>query len=115
MIRDRGKIKWTSMMLPEHVKILREWAAEDQWIPRKVPDEQEHEYMDRVTQEAFAAGRPVEITYYEDGRYKTVVGRLEAIDPFKGRIRLRGRNGETGWISLSLIDRIEPADDGDGM
>ncbi|HEY4551210.1 MAG TPA: YolD-like family protein, partial [Bacillus sp. (in: firmicutes)] len=25
MIHDRGRIKWVSMMLPEHVRILREW------------------------------------------------------------------------------------------
>lgn len=29
MIRDRGNIKWTAMMLPEHVKELREWMDED--------------------------------------------------------------------------------------
>ncbi len=30
MIRDRGNIKWTAMMLPEHVKLLREWQEQDQ-------------------------------------------------------------------------------------
>lgn len=25
MIQDRGSIKWTAMMLPEHVKLLREY------------------------------------------------------------------------------------------
>ncbi|MDQ0201957.1 hypothetical protein J2S10_005168 [Neobacillus ginsengisoli] len=25
MIRDRDRIKWVSMMLPEHVKLLREY------------------------------------------------------------------------------------------
>ena len=28
MIRDRGRMKWVSMMLPEHVRVLREWAEE---------------------------------------------------------------------------------------
>ena len=29
MIHDRGRMKWVSMMLPEHVRLLREWAQED--------------------------------------------------------------------------------------
>lgn len=32
--RDRGKIKWTAMMLPEHISLLREWQAEDDYVKR---------------------------------------------------------------------------------
>jgi hypothetical protein len=28
-IRDRGNVKWTSLMLPEHVKALRKYINED--------------------------------------------------------------------------------------
>ncbi|TFI48759.1 YolD-like family protein, partial [Diaphorobacter sp. DS2] len=35
MIRDRGRIKWTSMMLPEHVKLLRDWAKEDTYEQKR--------------------------------------------------------------------------------
>ncbi|WP_148795752.1 YolD-like family protein, partial [Rossellomorea marisflavi] len=48
MIRDRGKIKWTSMMLPEHVKMLRDWAEEDSFEKRRELDEQELEMMNEV-------------------------------------------------------------------
>lgn len=27
-IKDRGNIKWTAMMLPEHVQMLRDWQKE---------------------------------------------------------------------------------------
>ncbi|MGG0669874.1 hypothetical protein [Sporosarcina koreensis] len=32
-IKDRGKIKWTAMMLPEHTVRLRDWYAEDDLAP----------------------------------------------------------------------------------
>ena len=43
--RDRGTIKWTAMMLPEHVKLLREWHAEDDYIPKPQHDEYEFEEL----------------------------------------------------------------------
>ncbi|CEG21743.1 YolD-like protein [Planococcus massiliensis] len=35
-IKDRGGIKWTAMMLPEHVQMLRDWQKEDPF--NKKPD-----------------------------------------------------------------------------
>jgi len=34
MIRDRGNIKWTAMMLSEHVTELRRWQDEDHYEER---------------------------------------------------------------------------------
>ena len=34
MIRDRGNIKWTAMMLPEHIVELRNWMDKDHYIER---------------------------------------------------------------------------------
>lgn len=28
-IKDRGSIKWTAMMLPEHIQMLRDWQKEN--------------------------------------------------------------------------------------
>ena len=39
MLRDRGNIKWTAMMLPEHVQRLRTWQQEDQQITKPTFDE----------------------------------------------------------------------------
>jgi hypothetical protein len=34
MIRDRGNIKWTAMMLPEHIIELRNWMDKDHYEER---------------------------------------------------------------------------------
>ncbi|MFC5591598.1 YolD-like family protein [Sporosarcina soli] len=31
-VKDRGRIKWTAMMLPEHIKELRTWQSEDELV-----------------------------------------------------------------------------------
>lgn len=33
-IKDRGQIKWTALMLPEHVEMIREWYEKDKWVPK---------------------------------------------------------------------------------
>lgn len=33
-IKDRGNIKWQGLMLPEHIKMLRDWYEEDNQVPR---------------------------------------------------------------------------------
>lgn len=39
VIRDRGNIKWNAMMLPEHVKVLREWREKDKYEEKPTLDE----------------------------------------------------------------------------
>lgn len=38
-IKDRGRIKWTAMMLPEHIEMLREWKNEDRYSRKPDLDE----------------------------------------------------------------------------
>lgn len=40
MIRDRGRIKWVSMVLPKYVKLLREYNESLDKVKKTVLDEQ---------------------------------------------------------------------------
>ena len=42
-IKDRGRLKWTAMMLPEHVEMLREWQKEDRYNTKPELDDFELE------------------------------------------------------------------------
>jgi YolD-like protein. len=57
MIRDRGRIKWSAMMLPEHVKMLREWAEEEKWEEEKTADEQTREEWGGILSQAVRSRR----------------------------------------------------------
>lgn len=77
-INDRGTIKWTSIMLPEHVKMLDKIFNEPEKKP--VLDEQEIQEINMKLYQAIHHDLPVEIQYYADYDYKTVQGRLKKID-----------------------------------
>lgn len=88
MIRDRGRIKWVSMMLPEHVHVLREWAQEDTYQTRKVLDEQQLEVLNGVIAEAIEYDRPVTIVHYRDKKYELLVGVIRKCDQLNHKLHV---------------------------
>ena len=61
MNRDRGTMKWNAMMLPEHVKLLREWKEEDRRVERPDFDEWALEEMNVQIEAAYQ--HPVSYTH----------------------------------------------------
>jgi hypothetical protein len=111
MIRDRGRIKWTSMMLPEHVKMLRDWAQEDEEEKEKELDEQQLELMNETIFEAMEFNRPVAITYYRQRKYELVVGTIHYLDEISGRIHVVDSFEKVHRIGLPNIADIRIAED----
>ncbi|AXI08305.1 YolD-like family protein [Oceanobacillus sp. 143] len=71
-VNDRGTIKWTSMMMPEQVKMLDEyWNSMDNKI-KPILDEQQLEEIGIKLHEAISKNSEVEITYYGDYDYLLV-------------------------------------------
>jgi hypothetical protein len=78
-IKDRGRIKWTAMMLPEHVEMLREWQQED-WYNRKPNlDEFDLEAIFDEIQLAYRRQCDVEIRIWREGS-QAFTGTIKAID-----------------------------------
>ena len=71
MIKDRGTIKWTSLMLPEHVKTLRDWAAEDKLEKKPELDEQAFEQIGIVVMDSLNYTLPIRLTIWENGLFTT--------------------------------------------
>jgi hypothetical protein len=107
MIRDRGRIKWTAMMLPEHVKMLRDWAKEDLWESPKELDEQQLEEFNEKVQVAKAMNRKVTIQYYVGHHYKTIIGKIRSFDTLQNNIQVVNEEGDIYSIPLGAITDIE--------
>ncbi|WP_227395218.1 YolD-like family protein [Jeotgalibacillus aurantiacus] len=90
MNKDRGTIKWTSMMLPEHVKLLREWAEQDEYVTMPEADEQQKEEWGRLIQEALEADLEVRISYFKHHRIVTAEGLLEKVDDYSQILTING-------------------------
>lgn len=102
-VRDRGSIKWVSLMLPEHVALLQEVFVEYKEKPKL--DEQKMAEIDRTLKYALQFQALIEMTYYDRGDYKKITGKLAKIDQWRGYILLEHEDGQR--ISLSNIIDVQ--------
>jgi len=106
MIRDRGNIKWTSMMLPEHVKLLRDWSEEDTYQEKPVLDEQQLEQFNETLCMAMEEHMEIVFTYYKDHFLHTCSGFVHYIDPIRHTLRIVDE--ETGGrLELPLLSIVD--------
>jgi hypothetical protein len=112
MIRDRGRIKWTSLMLPEHVKMLRDWANEDMWEKTKEIDEQKLEEMNETMKRAIELKQKVAVYHYNNNEYhyEVVTGTIHSYDLIIKELQLIDEKGEIHEISLKQINDIDLVD-----
>lgn len=111
MIRDRGRIKWTSMMLPEHVKLLRDWVAEETYEQEKEIDEQQLELMNEVLAQAMELGQSVTITHYRKPRYELIIGKVHYWNEFSQKIHIIDRFEEVHRIPFKHIADVRLTDE----
>ncbi|SER37527.1 YolD-like protein [Gracilibacillus ureilyticus] len=107
MHNDRGSIKWASLMLPEHVKILRDMWQEDETEAKKEIDEQQLEENAQILAESFFLKKKVAITYYNQNHYKTDHVAIIRIDRYNQTIRVENADLERITIPLENIWTVE--------
>ncbi|MGA9287690.1 MAG: YolD-like family protein [Anaerobacillus sp.] len=107
MIRDRGNIKWTSMMLPEHVKELRDWKAEEQRKGKPVLDEQIIEEMNELICEAMEFHRPLYFYYFQNGETNVLYGYVHYLDQLNKELRIMDLDEKKRNIQVSDLVHVE--------
>ncbi|WP_342598346.1 YolD-like family protein [Psychrobacillus sp. FSL H8-0483] len=87
-VRDRGSKKWVAMMLPEHVKMLRDYNEEIKKVAR--PDLNEFDYEAIQEQIELAMKRNVEIKIkrWKEGEFLYNRGTIQWIDLTKRTIEV---------------------------
>lgn len=91
MLRDRGTIKWTAMMLPEHVKLLRDWVREDFFQEKPELDEQKLEQLNEQLIDSHE--KLCTFRFYTNKQAHTVTGRVKKVDAFKRTIQIIKEEG----------------------
>lgn len=104
MIKDRGAKKWTSLMLTEHVGLLRDYFANDGWSEQPILDEYEIAEMESKIQFAAESGEALEFGYWRDGFVSSVVGRVRKVDAITKEIRIVDEDG--GNIRLRFSELV---------
>lgn len=80
MIKDRGTIKWTAMMLPEHVQKIKQWKMEAYAEAPRTLSEWELEDLQQTINQAFKQHKTVTITTWQEAKYVQWIGTITALD-----------------------------------
>ena len=107
MIKDRGTIKWTAMMLPEHVHELRELWDKDKKVPERTIDEQKIELLDYTIKQAITTQMEAKITFYEGNTYIEKLGHIKEVDPYTSLLSLFSPQGQNLKINMNCILDVE--------
>ncbi|MDG5787706.1 YolD-like family protein [Evansella sp. AB-P1] len=109
MNRDRGVIKWTSMMLPEHVQQLKEMAKKHEKKSTPHFDGQQLEEWSRLLAKAYHHEMILSVTTIKDGIEENVEGFVHRIDQLHRTITLLNLAHEKTTLSLHDITEINVA------
>ena len=82
-IRDRGNIKWTAMMLPEHVVELRRWMEEDNFTERPELNEWDFQLIQEELELAYKKKCETLVKTWANGLIIQHQGIVEDIDILK--------------------------------
>lgn len=80
MINDRGNIKWTAMMLPEHLDLLKEYKRADHVEPIRVLTEWESEELQQTIEQAINQQLDIKLNVWEGGKYTQWNGIIKSIN-----------------------------------
>ncbi|GEN83647.1 hypothetical protein SLU01_19590 [Sporosarcina luteola] len=103
-IKDRGKIKWTAMMLPEHLAELRDWHAEDELDPKPELNEDDMQLLQEELEIAFMKRTDAVITTWRAGKKDTYIGKIVRLDPAQQTISVDGPFGKDYILVGDIIN-----------
>ncbi|MCS1393078.1 YolD-like family protein [Lysinibacillus boronitolerans] len=88
MLRDRGNMKWTAMMLPEHLVKIREWKQEQFYDKKRELTEWELEEIEQTIQRAYKMQKLVRLTLWDQNKLRDEVGMVTGTNAYKKQLLL---------------------------
>ncbi|MCG5104469.1 YolD-like family protein [Oceanobacillus alkalisoli] len=103
-MQDRGTKKWTSIMLPEHQRMLEDMWAQQEWKEKPFIDEHLMEEINLKLQLALKDDLTIEIEYFQNHDYHKVKGKLLGVNPLLNYVRMDDVEIPLDSITGSWID-----------
>lgn len=79
-VQDRGSKKWVAMMLPEHLKLIRQYNDDSKKIPKPELNEWDLEAIQESIELAMKRNVEVKIKLWKNGGFTIYVGTLIWVD-----------------------------------
>ncbi|MEK4424606.1 YolD-like family protein [Solibacillus sp. FSL K6-1523] len=86
MNKDRGNLKWTAMMLPEHIQRLYEWEKELAYTAPKEKTEWELEDLQQTIEQAYKQGLAITFSIFKQGTWSMEFGIITALEIAKKQL-----------------------------
>ena len=107
MLRDRGNIKWTAMMLPEHVQRLRNWQQETKQIKKPAYDEWTLQALGEELMQAYLGKKEVLLEVWYQKACTEYRGIITALNNEDKKLCLYNMDeNKMNWIEAELILHI---------
>ncbi|MFC2948509.1 YolD-like family protein [Virgibacillus sediminis] len=87
-VNDRGTKKWTSIMMPEHTKLLEEMWKQQDYRERPMLNDHQIEDINIALQLALKDDLTVEIEYFKNHYYHKTKGKLLSVDVLSQYIQI---------------------------
>ncbi|MED1740845.1 YolD-like family protein [Bacillus swezeyi] len=111
-LKDRGTIKWTAMMLPEHVSLLRELESNHNRVKKPVLDPAQIEDMEMIISEAMEFNNTVQFSVFkpppllngpETGEIIYIEGKIHYINQQRKLFHVMDLKGDTNFIKFEDV------------
>ncbi|WP_254115392.1 YolD-like family protein [Bacillus haynesii] len=115
-LKDRGSIKWTAMMLPEHVGLLRELESNQNKVKRPVLDMSQIEDMEMIISESMEFNTQVQFTIFkplpflngaDTGELINIEGKIHYINHIRKVFHVVDSKGDTNLIKFEDVVGVE--------
>ncbi|WP_152658309.1 YolD-like family protein [Oceanobacillus sp. CFH 90083] len=106
MINDRGNKKWTAIMIPEHVAMLKEVKKEYYAVEKPILDEQQIEENGFKLMMAHKDILLIEVKHYKDYGLHHCKGYIDSINYQYKYIKLVSKLGHDNLIKIKFEDTI---------
>lgn len=107
MLKDRGLKKWGSLMLPEHVQLLKEALFEENEVHKPVLDEQEIIEMESLIVEGMEFNYSLTFSIFSAGFVQEIKGKTHYIDHLKKELRLIDHSGGIHFLSFDQLIAVQ--------
>ncbi|UED81100.1 YolD-like family protein [Lysinibacillus sp. CD3-6] len=88
MINDRGNMKWTSLMLPEHLVKLKEWKKEQFYDKKRELTEWELDEIEQTIQRAFKMKKQIKLTLWKSQKLYDEIGMITGTNIYNKELLL---------------------------
>ena len=107
LFNDRGIIKWTAMMIPEHVQSLKSLLTDEEKIQKPILDEQEIEEIETIILGAMEYHQTLIFQIYDNGFITYITGKTHYIDHINKPFRVMDEHQQVHYINFYDVMHVQ--------